>query len=746
MQTNSCRYFKNTTILLVFIVLFFCNINLLNATSFGSSCHSAGSIGPNQTSGFSDSLYNYLQDNICISQTSCQVNDSNLTICVRNDNNTDSSCVPNQSCTEYQLGLNQNISLASFTNNTFLSTENNVQNINVTINQVDKNVCLMIETVLGAKSIICKTTNVTPPTPPENPTCTNVADVCSSATSPSKSIFNFSGRSIQCLRETLNSAFFGNSTCRQVSETQQLNSISPFFVFQKSIKTTIFVALTLYIMFFGIKLMYEPEAALERGGAVMFLLKLVLVQYFAVGTLPQYFNFGDVTSNGVTEIVMPLILELMSGFSNIMLQAASSSLNGNFCFVDTDSYDAGYSYYAMWDSLDCRIGYYLGYYPSDVNLPDSNDSNFPKDWFKDKMAIFGIMAAATWMGSLVVLICMIFFVKFLLEIVFKILMSFIIAILNLYMLAYLSPIFIPMYLFEYTKQYYEGWKNLLLSCCIQPLILTAYLTMALVFFDQTVYKKCEFTSIDSPKGKYYVISETSTSDPKYDTNCHSSIGYMVYQLATGNGWSKKTHFLFDTYEFDASSLASEVVYLVLFFAVFSLMLKSMCDLSDSISAGLGGVQKDIGKGVSGDLKEGSQPIKDLGSGAVGLAKGVASIPLTLAGRAAAVPIKAGARKAAPYFNAATKVATAPIGAVGEGIAKGSKGAVELGARGVVGLGRGAYTVGKGAYNIGASAYQNIKSRRGSSDESGERGSSDESGERGSSDEGDKSEKTKNIQK
>ncbi len=713
MPTNFCKFFKNTNILLISIVLFFYNINPLNATNFGSSCPAAGNIGPNEALGFSDVLYNYLENNICISQTSCQANDTNLTICVRNDYNTDSSCVPNQSCTEYQLGLNQNISLGSFTNNTFLSGQNNIKNTNVTINQVDQNVCLMIETVFGAKSIVCKTTTVGPPPPPENSTCTNVANICSSATSNSKSIFNFSGRSIQCLRETLNSAFFGNSTCRQVSQTQKLNSISPFFVFQKSIKTLIFVALTLYIMFFGIKLMYEPQAALDGGGVIMVLLKLFLVQYFAVGTLPQYFNFGDVTSNGVTEIVMPLILELMSGFSNIMLQAASSQSNGDFCFIDTASYDPGYSYYAMWDSLDCRIGYYLGYYPSDVIVPDSD---FPQDWFKDKMGIFGLMAAATWMGSLVVLICMIFFVKFLLEITFKILMSFIIAILNVYMLAYLSPIFIPMYLFEYTKKYYEGWKSLLLSCCIQPLILTAYLTMALGFFDQTVYKQCQFISTTSPSGKYYFISDTPyiTPDADYNKNCKSSIGYIMHQLATGKGWSKKTHFLFKTYEFDVSALASEVVYLVLFFAVFAYLLESMCDLSDSISAGLQGMQKKIGKDVFTDLQEGSKPMRDLGGAAVSLAKNVASIPLTLAGRAAEKPIKA-----------AAIAAEKPIKAAASTIAQGGKGAVELGARGVVGLGRGAYTVGKAVYNASASAYQNIKSKNGSSDKSDSSASSNE---------------------
>ncbi|MCF8462810.1 MAG: type IV secretion system protein [Rickettsiaceae bacterium] len=651
MQPNSCKYSTKFYLALLCLVLFLNNSNAILASDFGGNCSSAGSIGPNPTSSSNDALYSYLQNNICISTTSCAVDNSNLTICVRNDNNTDNSCVPDTSCTEYNLSLNQNTALSSFTNNAFLSTEPNIKNTNVTVTQVDTNVCLMLETVFGMESVVCKTTTTTPPPKPENKTCTNVAPVCNTDAGHSKSIFNFSGRAIQCLRETLNASFFGNSTCRQV-EAPILTNVSPFFVFQKSIRTGILAALVLYIAFFGIKLMYEPQNSIDGGQAIMFLLKLVLVQYFAIGSLPQYFNFGDVTSNGVTDIVMPLILSAISEFSNIMLQASSTPEGSNtFCYMDTSSYDVGYSYYALWDSFDCRVGYYLGYYPSDVTEQISSDNNFPQSWFKGNMAIFGLMTAATWMGALIVLICMLCFVVFLCKILFTIIVGFIMSILNLYILAYVSPIFITMYLFHYTKNYYEGWKTLLLSCCIQPLVLTAYLTMALTFFDQTVYKECEFTSVKSSNGnKYYVIAESSAINSDYNENCKSSIGYMMYKLAKGEGWNKKTHFLFSTYEFDSSQMASEIVYLVLFLVVFWFLLNSMMSIAESISGGVSIAE--VAKGSGEDFKNAAQPFKDLAKGTAKLALGATEVAAKLGYRATKGAAKLGYRGAVGAGNLA----------------------------------------------------------------------------------------------
>jgi type IV secretory pathway VirB6-like protein len=60
----------------------------------------------------------------------------------------------------------------------------------------------------------------------------------------------------------------------------------------------------------------------------------------------------------MTDIVLPLLLSAFDSFPNMIYQAAGS--NGTFCYFDPTSYNQGYSYYAMWDSLDCRIGYYMG--------------------------------------------------------------------------------------------------------------------------------------------------------------------------------------------------------------------------------------------------------------------------------------------------------------------------------------------------------------------------------------------------
>jgi type IV secretion system protein VirB6 len=169
------------------------------------------------------------------------------------------------------------------------------------------------------------------------------------------------------------------------------------------------------------------------------------------------------------------------------------------------------------------------------------------------------------------------FVILLISIALNIISSFIIYLVTLYVLVYVSPIFIPMVLFNYTKKYFDGWANLLLSCVIQPFIVVSFLAFAITMFDTSLYGTCKFTGSN---GSYTITNGT-------DPGCSNTFGYNVLKSYEGDGWHTKKAFLFSYYYLDANpDFAREMSIVAIFFIIFFYLLKSTNSMAAALTGGI----------------------------------------------------------------------------------------------------------------------------------------------------------------
>jgi hypothetical protein len=160
----------------------------------------------------------------------------------------------------------------------------------------------------------------------------------------------------------MHNIFFSSNSCKAEAMTNTFRSIVG------GLRQIIFALLVIYVIGYGANILMEPfkKSAEEY---VFFVLKAVLVIYFTIGlqfdsVISNKLN-NDV-SNGMTEIALPILTSLSSDLSQIVLSAARSSQTNRsnyqgLCQFDPASYDKGYGYYALFDTIDCRIGYFLGY-------------------------------------------------------------------------------------------------------------------------------------------------------------------------------------------------------------------------------------------------------------------------------------------------------------------------------------------------------------------------------------------------
>jgi type IV secretion system protein VirB6 len=362
--------------------------------------------------------------------------------------------------------------------------------INIGTPETGMSTCLALQGAQGYVYLGCKTPIAqNTPAVPGSPCNMNSG-------THSRSFFSISGRVIECVQDMFASVFNPcGSSCT--------NNI--FQEFQDAMQSIVRAALIIYVIVFGINVSISMEVP-KKSEILLAMWKIILVMYFSVGL-----EFNGSNSSGMIDFVYPLLKAAMSSFAEFVFGSI-----GTFCNYTTDMYSpAEYSYLALWDSLDCRVGYYLGFYS--IFNPNAN-------------AIYGILSLifplifALKFLAVAFMICLGIFI---LSIVVYFVHVYILALLGLTIMVYLSPIFVPFALFEKTKGFFEGWKNLLISYTVQPTVITAFLAVMLAVFDQIIFGTCFTTPGDvtqtSLNGNPYWIINNTTKDP----GCLDSFGYLL---------------------------------------------------------------------------------------------------------------------------------------------------------------------------------------------------------------------------
>lgn len=409
--------------------------------------------------------------------------------------------------------------------------------------QVGNQVCLAMQTPKGYAYLGCKAPPIQQAANTSGPSCMTGGD-------HSKSFFSVTGRAVECVSNLLETSLMGND--------------SLLMNLRNGVRNIIQIALVLYVITFGIHIVLGQETP-QKGEVTMFLAKMILVIYFSVG-------FGD--QNGMDIIAYPLLKAAMSGFSDMILSAAGNNafttgeVVENLCYYNPDKYDSGYDYLALWDSLDCRIGYYLGFFSINPTAGSAMNIIF---------LIFPFLLG----GKILYILLILCFGIFFLSIAVFFVHVYIICMIGLAVMTYLSPIFVPFALFGPTKHYFESWMHVLFSFALQPMILTAFLAIMLSVFDSIYYGDCQFSASMLGQYKAWVITSS-------DTKCTETLGYI---LSNKDGMISSVDLLFFNVDIATGNVFAGTYFLktlfqvVIFTFLFFFFAEKVGDIAAEITGG-----------------------------------------------------------------------------------------------------------------------------------------------------------------
>jgi type IV secretory pathway VirB6-like protein len=315
---------------------------------------------------------------------------------------------------------------------------------------------------------------------------------------------HFTAPIAQCIKESLENLFYnraGHSKCLKYDEYpssdgtcesglyaltsgnlkykkgEKVKESSFFQQIQNMMHLVVKMGITLAVVFYGINILLGKANLGDKKSILVFIFKIALVMYFCVGTAWQDIFFRGFYDSSMAFANMLFKIEtLQNPLQRDGCQFGKVSLSdGTQEIVST--YPSGKEYLAIWDTIDCKMMRYLGFGPQMTN------------------ANIASMVFAAWLigpiGIYFALSVMIFGF-FLVSLGIRALHIFISSAAAIIILIFVSPLIIPCGMFEKTKGIFEGWLGKLMSFCLQPMILFAYVAVFIMVMDQTLIGSATF--------------------------------------------------------------------------------------------------------------------------------------------------------------------------------------------------------------------------------------------------------------
>ena len=524
-----------------------------------------------------DAKDSYLTQNTIYGAVLNELIFTNHYTCILQDKSTIQVCDNQDNCQNF------NNSPTRFNDIKFANLQN-IYSLNTFALKTQQNsgqLCLTMQTINGDVPITCMSIPGISNATSQDDKCYSAAESCfMSITSPhSKLLFNFSGRVVQCAQDSMSKIFFDSPSC-----PDQPN-VSSFYTIAQNMRSIIAALLTLYIIGYGIKIL-TTHYSLNPEEYVTFILKFIMVVYFSVGMqFSSIFNntFNQNVENGMTDIVMPILTSLSSDLSQMVFDSARNNSQGTgLCSFNSADYDKGYGYYALFDMIDCRIGYFLGYgliYDSILNGAQ------PKNAQEGGMLVWTVLSGLLLGSPVMFVVNVLFIYLFFTTLIVNFLGTYVVYIIFLYTMMMISPIFIPMVLFKQTSQMFSGWFRLTLSFALQPAIMAAFIAIILTIYDQALYGDCKFQAIKHGNITTFEIIADGTS------NCTNSYGYQLYRMYMGDNWQTQnfTFFAFDVVVPEAKFILPAFQALIVSFIIYKFAL-----ISAAFAAAItGGISLDL---------------------------------------------------------------------------------------------------------------------------------------------------------
>lgn len=305
---------------------------------------------------------------------------------------------------------------------------------------------------------------------------------------------HFSAPVAQCAKETIENIFYnraGHTACKMLDDSPTNNNCpggtlykkgdqvltrSFFSILQDHMRTIVKMVLTLSIAFFGIKILLG-SGEIKKSNLLMYVLKIGLVMYFATGEAWQTMFFDGVY--GSSTVFSQMVFKVETAVDPAKRDGCQF---GNIALTDgtkvaQSTYPAGKEYLAIFDTLDCKITRYLGF------GPEVSVANIVM------IIVSGYLVGAV---GIYLVLSLFFFGMLLIAATIRALHIFLSSAIAIILMVYVSPLVIPLVLFEKTKGIFKGWVTQLISFSLQPMILFAYLAIFITLMDKTLIGSATF--------------------------------------------------------------------------------------------------------------------------------------------------------------------------------------------------------------------------------------------------------------
>ncbi|BBJ30999.1 hypothetical protein RAS_01080 [Rickettsia asiatica] len=393
--------------------------------------------------------------------------------------------------------------------------------------------------------------NETPTDPLALVSCSAAGGGCyQKAYNASKTAVVMTSPLIECMRQMITRLLISKDVCSFDNVSQVVNLASrqdsALFQFQVGMYKIVTAFLTLYVMFFGFKLLLAGEVP-PKSEYINFILKMIFVTYFSIGINITPGNGSPYDRlDGMIQWAFPFLLDGINGLASWVMNAAPSGL----CKFNNLSYDGTVSYIALWDALDCRVAHYLGLDILSTLLVEnayrSHDFlNFDFFSFSAPPYIY-LLIPAIISGNMMLVSLALSYPLLVISVAAFMVNATIMCMISIVILGILAPLFVPMFLFTYTRNYFDSWVKLMISFLLQPMVVVTFMITMFSVYDYGFYGKCQYKSkLIHNSIENLAQGGTSSRDvlifyinndwddisqyPKKEDaeNCQNSLGYML---------------------------------------------------------------------------------------------------------------------------------------------------------------------------------------------------------------------------
>lgn len=329
------------------------------------------------------------------------------------------------------------------------------------------------------------------------------------------------------LKDTIvdNNCMRSNVLYKKGQELTEAGYNSPIKRIMNYLRGLIKAIMALSVLLYGYNIIILKKGATPEE-IIKFILTMLFVSYFSFSNnwMPYIFDNVYKVYNRVAEFGVEILSENNKNDKDPYKDSKYSGcyfLNSSYIGNNYDLY-GNRKYLAVFDKLDCEFARYIGYSGNNVKLPSI-------------IAIIVVSFMTLGLNILMILPFILLFVSLIFFLV-RIAYIFIVNSLTITILLFMTPIFVPMILFERTKGMFKSWITKILQSVLSPLFVFMSLSMFFVIFNKYYFGDVEFFGKKEPYRDIYCgiickIDNNNTfhvvRNSEYAKECNISGGKII---------------------------------------------------------------------------------------------------------------------------------------------------------------------------------------------------------------------------